>query len=132
MVATLTMILALLVTTPIYNLAYLSAQSKPPTVPAMEYPCASNSSLLDQLNLEARESGATVMIISRLGNGERSRKLAMRRLRVAREYVYLEDTRVVLKEGVRVRGAGCLEFYLDDRLFFVSEMLKGYEFCPND
>ena len=115
-----------------YRLAPQSHRSKPFTVAAEEYPCAYNSAQLDQLNLEERRSGATVTIISRLGDGERSRNLARKRLRVAREYTYLEDDRVRLKEGPRVKGFGRLEFYLGDELFFASEMLAGYEFCPND
>jgi hypothetical protein len=79
------------------------------------YSCESNIQMLNTLHQMAGEKGF-VIVIARLGDGERSREFNRRRLHNVRAYLELEWKRdpktIVLGEGERVRGYGRVEIYV--------------------
>ena len=89
-----------------------------------------NGATLDDLFHEAEAIKATVVIISRLGKGESSRKLHERRLHnVIERFTYSESrfskSRIVPAIGERSSSKGRIEFFINGRLRFISEIDRG-------
>jgi hypothetical protein len=92
--------------------------------------CELNSAYMDQIRNELASGDGVVIIIARLGTGERSRQLSRRRLRTAFGYISYPTTRVVLAYGEPVNGDGRLEFYVRGELFLVTLAPRGKNICP--
>jgi uncharacterized protein YceK len=91
-----------------------------PTKPAG---CESDIAILDAASREAGENGL-VIVIARLGDGERDRNWNRRRLYNVRTYLTEWDGRrdpktVITAEGDRVSGYGRIELYVGGKLFHV-------------
>ena len=90
---------------------------------------------LDFVAIAAQEAGSdqTVIIISRLGSGERSRSLSRGRLKLVADYLnrMLARERIISAEGGGVKGLGQLEFYVAGKLNIVfkarrnSDLVRG-------
>lgn len=99
-----------------------------PGVIAREQPtkpenCESDIAILDAASREAGESGL-VIVIARLGDGERDRNWNRRRLYNVRTYLTEWDGRrnpktVVTAEGEPVSSYGRIELYVGGKLFHV-------------
>lgn len=84
--------------------------------------CEFNISVLTGAHRVAGDAGLVIMI-ARLGNGERRRELNHRRLHNARTFLIEFGQRVpqtiITAEGERVDGYGRVELYLGGKLFHV-------------
>jgi hypothetical protein len=84
--------------------------------------CEFNISVLTGAHRVAGEDGLVIMI-ARLGNGERRRELNRRRLHNARTFLTEFGQRapqtIVTAEGERVDGYGRVELYIGGKLFHV-------------
>ena len=93
--------------------------------------------LLDDAAITAGKD-KTIIIIARLGTGERSRKYIRHRLLIASAYLRGErgvpENRIITAEGERVRGLGQVEIYVGGRLHVLFKMKrnKGFGGCPPD
>jgi hypothetical protein len=83
--------------------------------------CEDALALLDNTALEARKDSQTsVIVIARLGTGERSRSLNGRRLAPVMDYLRRKAANpLVGAAGGRVRGYGRIELYVAGKLFYV-------------
>jgi hypothetical protein len=62
---------------------------------------------------------SAIIVVGRLGAGERSRALNWRRLRTVRSYLSVDKklaSVIILAEGERVAGLGQVEFYVSGKL----------------
>ena len=93
-----------------------AAQSSEPVPTNCEY----NISILTGAHRQAGDDGLIIMI-ARLGNGERRRELNQRRLHNARTFLVEFGSRspdtIITAEGERVAGYGRVEFYVDGKMF---------------
>ncbi len=93
--------------------------------------------LLDYAAISAGKD-KTIILIARLGGGERSRQLNRLRLLIASGYVMdnrgVPKDRVITAEGERVRGLGHVEIYVGGTLHTLFKMKrnKGFGGCPPD
>jgi hypothetical protein len=92
-------------------------------VPERPFNCEINFQRLERVRNMLRgqtNQRAVVIILARLGDGEKRRGLNRRRLNNVREGLSLtlsiEPERIVIGEGERVRGYGRVEFYLGGAL----------------
>lgn len=74
----------------------------------------------DMTVLEARkDKGSYIILIARLGEGERSQKLSQRRLKDAKDYLdYKGEDKIVIAYGERVKGHGRVEMYVSGKLLY--------------
>jgi hypothetical protein len=91
--------------------------------------CEYNIYKLEMANHEAGRD-RLLIIIARLGDGERERNLNWRRLENARtyltEYIKARDPKqIILAEGERVSGYGRLELYVEGELFSVIAVRRS-------
>ena len=90
--------------------------------------CESNIARLDRIHSEAGDGGL-VIAISRLGDGEQSRRLNLRRLHNVR--LYLESVRgrapktLITAESQRASGRGRIEIYVGGKLVDVLGVARG-------
>jgi hypothetical protein len=99
------------------------------------FDCETTMMLLDFVAIADRESGKdqSIIVIARLGSGERSRSLIRRRLVPLAEYLTrrVSKDKIILAEGERVRGLGQIELYVRGNLHTVikvkrnSNLVKG-------
>ena len=107
--------------------------------------CESDIAILDAASGQAGENGLMI-VIARLGNGERDRNWNLRRLYNVRTYLTEWDGRrnpktVITAEGERVSGYGRIELYVGGKLFHTllvrrnADLIVGsctYEINPPD
>lgn len=89
-----------------------------------------NGAILDDLFQGAEALNAFVLIISRLGKGEFNLKLHERRLHnVIERFTYsgsrFTKDRIVAAIGERVASKGRIEFFINGKLRFISEIDRG-------
>lgn len=86
-----------------------------------------NAMFIYQLGYEASKGNRPVILVARLGDGEKSSSLNLRRLHNARVQLvsYPGVTNVKVKQGKRIEGNGRVEFYLDGKLYLVSLTRRG-------
>jgi hypothetical protein len=75
--------------------------------------------LLDVANAEAAQSGSVVLVVARLGTGERSKRLNRSRLASVRKFVSQRKSYTAafyFAEGDRVDGLGRVEIYVLGKL----------------
>jgi hypothetical protein len=93
--------------------------------------CESVKAYFDLIDIEAGDANGTdtIIIIARLGDGERSRRLNRRRLYLIRRYLNyireIPEERLVTAEGERVAGRARLEIYLKGKLFMVLAISRN-------
>jgi hypothetical protein len=96
-----------------------------PAAPGWEF----SSLILDMANLSAQQSGSNIILIARLGEGERSRELNRRRLFNATMYLSMikrSNIEVIQAEGEPVKeGLGRIEIYVNGRLFRFEDGSAG-------
>ena len=86
--------------------------------------------VIDTLKLE----GAYLIIVARLGTGEKSSRLNQYRLAMIEEYIKRRgdlNLKYVLAEGSRVRGLGRVELYVGGRLFRSLPLKKNKGYCDD-
>ena len=100
-----------------------SAQNKPPR-PSV---CEDALAMLENAALEAREDKESfIIVVARVGDGEKSRSLNLKRLRSA--IPYLESragNKIVAASGEKLRGYGRLELYVSGKLLYVIAFPKN-------
>ena len=103
--------------------------------------CDSIKMYLDFVHIAAMEAGEdrAIIIIARLGSGERSHSLNRRRLNAPSSYLVnnrgFPKARVVAAEGERVRSLGQVEFYVGGRLHTVFKVKRNRDLvkgCSSD
>jgi hypothetical protein len=98
--------------------------------------CEENNLHLDLLanltTVEGPRDGALI-VIARLGDGERSQQLNLRRLHNVQVGLLdnrrIDPARVILTSGDRVAGSGRVEFYLGGKLMGVLRIERGKDIC---
>ena len=120
---------------PCRPLAPEDTSSKPPEVRAIPYcspkepvNCEVANFYLDNAALRARKlDEAHLIVIARLGGGEKSRQLNVSRLKVAQNFLsnWRGVRKVVTAEGERVRGNGRLEFYVGGTLLYTLPVRRN-------
>ena len=120
---------------PCRPLAPEDTSSTPPEVRAVPYcspkepvNCEVANFYLDNAALRARAlDEAHLIVIARLGDGEKSRQLNVSRLRVAQNFLsnWRGVKRVVTAEGERARGHGRLEFYVGGKLLITLPVRRN-------
>lgn len=94
-----------------------------------------NETVKAELDLLGEKAGKDklIILITRLGKGEYSKRLNQRRLRTIGEYLRLTRAisaqRLVTAEGDRVRDVGRIEAYLDGNLFMVFQLDRNKNFA---
>ena len=84
--------------------------------------CESNLARMEQvafLTFEQTENGGVLIVIARLGYGEKSREINQRRLYNAREKLKergVSAEKILVAEGEPIEGFGRVEFYLSGKL----------------
>jgi hypothetical protein len=75
------------------------------------------------------------IFITRLGTGERSRKLVRARLYAPSSYLVesrgIPKSRVITAEGERVRGLGHVELYVGGKLWIIFKMERNKNFVSD-
>ena len=93
-----------------------------PQVEAKPTNCEFHVATLDAANDQAGKDGL-VIVIARLGDGERRYDLNRRRLHNVRTYLVEFDRRspqtIITAEGERISGYGRVELYVGGKLFYV-------------
>lgn len=88
--------------------------------------------LLDLAAIAAMEEKSAIIIIGRLGGGERRRELTWQRLNVVRGYLvqqrHVSKEQVIVGEGQRVRGLAHVEIYVSGKLTTVFKMKRHRNF----
>lgn len=92
--------------------------------------------LADALGRWEKNKDASFIVIARLGDGETSRRLNLKRIKVLRDYILDSDLKVkaVFAEGERIKGFGVVEIYVQGKLLYSlpirqkNDMTIG--FCP--
>ena len=83
--------------------------------------------MLENAALEAREDKESfIIVVARVGDGEKSRSLNLKRLRSA--IPYLESragNKIVAASGEKLRGYGRLELYVSGKLLYVIAFPKN-------
>ena len=89
--------------------------------------CEDALALLDNTALEARKDSQTsIIVIARLGPGERSRSLNGKRLTPVMDYLRSKAANpLVGASGERMKGYGRIEFYVAGKLFYVLAYRKN-------
>jgi hypothetical protein len=105
-------------------------KSRMAVFPSQEQPteCDAATGRLDHAVIDTRKmEGAYLIIVARLGTGEKSRRLNQNRLAVVEEYVLRRgtDLKLVLAESSRVKGLGRIELYVGGRLLYVMPLKKN-------
>src|ERR1044072_817037 len=110
---------ALLLLLLITSCAAQEPKFKPPTAPVN---CESDIAMLESASAEAGAKGL-IIVIARLGDGDRNLALNSRRLHNVRVYLTewgerRDSKTVVTAEGERVKGYGRIEIYIGGRAVF--------------
>lgn len=95
-----------------------------------ESDCERIASYLDMVMTEISDyPGSSVILIARLGDGEKSRKYNERRLIVVKTGINrlgrYPAEKIITTQGERVQGKGQVEVYLGGRLFAVFKAGRG-------
>jgi hypothetical protein len=98
-----------------------TAQSNPWVNPTRPNNCEDALALLDETALEARKNKeSNIIVVARLGDGEKFQSLNRRRLKDVVEYLKGKaENMIVAASGERVKGYGRLEFYVSGKLLYV-------------
>jgi hypothetical protein len=109
---------------------------KPWGTPEKPLNCEENNLHLDLLaNLTTVEGprDGVLIVVARLGDGERSQQLNVRRLHNVRVGLMdnrrIDPQRVMLTSGEPVGGFGRVEFYLGGKLMGVLRIERGKDIC---
>ena len=97
------------------------------------YNCGYNSHILDTVHHLGGEKHL-IIVIARLGDGEKNRALNRRRLHSVRAYLtesgWKRDPQtIILAEGERVKGYGRIEFYIYGGLYTVLGVHRNRDFA---
>lgn len=89
--------------------------------------------IFDILRKSANENpGSLVILVARLGDGEKSEKYNQRRLKVVKNGINAFDRypaeKVIMTAGERVQGKGQVEVYIGGRLFAVFKSARKKNF----
>jgi hypothetical protein len=83
-------------------------------------------------NLARRETNGFLIIVARLGDGERRRELNYRRLsnvRLQLTRIGLPSDKIVVAEGERIGGFGRVEFYVRGEFIGALPVRRGADIC---
>ena len=99
-------------------------------VPSSQEPvgCDAASGYLDHAVIDTLKlEGASLIIIARLGTGEKSSRLNQQRLSVEEEYIKRRGSNLkyILAQGDRVVGLGRVELYVGGRLLHILPFKKN-------
>ena len=105
-------------------------QSKPTaSYPSPTHPvdCEAATTYIETAIVMAQEAGddSYLIIIARLGDGERSRKLNLDRLNTVKAFKKKWRGKMVIAEGERVKGYGRLEIYVGGKQAFTLPLRRN-------
>lgn len=68
----------------------------------------------------SKNKDASFIVIARLGNGEFSRKINLKRIKTLKNYLMKPKSEIkfVFAEGERTKGFGVIELFVEGRLFY--------------
>jgi hypothetical protein len=106
-----------------------SSLAQGPHIEAKPTNCETHIAILDIADQDAGRDGL-IIIIGRLGDGERSRELNQHRLHSARAYLteyraVRSPATIVIAEGERVTGYGRIELYIGGKLHTVFAIRRN-------
>jgi len=103
--------------------------TEPPYVPEHPVSCESFAALVDNALVEWQQmQGTYLIIIARLGEGERVNGLNRSRLKDVEDYLKRDETiKYVTAEGNRVKGSGQVELYVGGKLRAAIPIKKNDE-----
>jgi hypothetical protein len=88
--------------------------------------CETFQAHLDHAIIEwAKHKETHLILIARLGTGEKDHRLSRARLVYIEDYLKSHEVRYLLAEGSRVKGFGRLEVYVGGRLAMSIPIVKG-------
>ena len=104
-----------------------SDQQLPFFSPVRPQGCEINRLYVDDAGGRARKiAGSHVIVIGRLGDGERSSQLNRRRLEEVQRFLeQLVSVKSVTAEGKRVQGYGVVELYVGGRLLYTLPLQRN-------
>jgi hypothetical protein len=114
-----------------------TAQSNgtPKPITVEENNCESNKAWFDYIAVNSKEAN-TIIIIARLGNGEKSRMYNRRRLHNISTYLnYIRDLpkeKIVIAEGKKVSGRGRVDVYVNGKPFIVFTLGRNQDLAGGD
>jgi hypothetical protein len=116
----------LIVTSLILLLATLSQAQSPALRRDKPVNCEDFLAFLDHAIIEWQKlEGTQLILITRLGDGERDHKLSRARLYYVEDYLKRHNVQHVLAEGDRVAGFGRIEAYVGGKLYFSVALKRG-------
>lgn len=121
----------------ILNAQINQPQNEPLDSPDTPLKCAEwHNYINDAVQRWGENKDSSIIIIARLGDGETSRRLNLRRIKVLRDYMSNPQDKIktVFAEGERTRGYGVAEFYVGGKLLYSLPIRRNYDmvkdFCP--
>ena len=133
MITRISLLLLLLLSASIVNAQEGASRLRGWGIPNEPQNCEMNlQDLEDVRNLMRRETNGFLIIVARLGNGERRRELNYRRLHNVRLQLTLIgalSNRIIVAEGERVRGLGRVEFYVRGEFIGALPVRRGADIC---
>jgi hypothetical protein len=107
------------------------SQARCPRIESRPTNCENHIAILDVAHQDAGQSGLIIMI-GRLGDGERNRQLNQHRLHSARAYLteyhgVRSPETIVIAEGERVTGCGRIELYIGGKLHTAFAIRRNAE-----
>ena len=112
----------LLIALAVISCTVADAQGKLEPVLGTSEKCEEAKALLDLLRIEAGDEGV-IILVARLGDGEKSRKVNRERLYNVWSYLHhagqFPESRIIKAEGERARGSGRVELYAKGKLMLV-------------
>ncbi len=105
-------------------------QNKPPvSYPSPTEPvnCEGVTAYVETAMVMAQEEGENsyLIVIARLGDGERSRKLNLDRIKTVRGFMKGRRGKSIVAEGERTKGYGRLELYVGGKQAFVLPLRRN-------
>jgi len=97
--------------------------------------CHTTKLELDDVLLEAHKTGegTSIILVARLGTGERGHRLSRERLRQLAAHLTKNRSfpkgRLVMAEGERARGLGQVEVYVGGKLYVILMVKRGRDFA---
>jgi hypothetical protein len=88
--------------------------------------CETFQAHLDHVIIEwTKQKESHLILIARLGTGEKDHRLNRARLAYVEDYLKSHKVQYVLAEGTKVKGLGRLEVYVSGRLAMSIPIIKG-------
>lgn len=133
MITRIILLLLLLVSSSVVRAQEETSRLRGWGVPNEPLNCEMNLQNLEHVrDLARREKNGFLIIVARLGNGERQRGLNYRRLhnvRLQLTLIGVPSDKIIVAEGERVRGLGQVEFYVRGEFIGALPVRRAGDIC---